>query len=378
MTAEEFQILYKKYLEGNCTPEEEAALLTYKDEIELLDGSWESNLGNQTEIHDRLKHRIYESRYGKPRRNNYGWLKVAATLLIVFAAGYFFLHKQKEKPAALVAAKPAVIVPGGNKAYLISSNGQRIVLNDARNGQLTVQGGTHVSKAKEGLLVYEKAANAAARGEVVYNTIGTPRGGQYWVTLSDGSKVLLNAASSLRFPVSFSGNERRVKLEGEAYFEISKNKQKPFIVEANGTSVQVLGTHFNVSAYADDNAVTTTLLEGSVRLNKGRANAMLIPGQQGIALNAQSSFLVQQADLKMVMAWKEGYFYFRNTDIKSIMKQVSRWYDVDFVYEQSELKNSLFGGKISKYKDISELLKNLELTGTIHFKIEGRRVIVMQ
>lgn len=376
MTTEEFQTLYKKFLEGNCTPEEEAALHAYQDEIKLLDDAWEHDLGDRQVIHDRLKDRIYQSRYGKAPRT-YGWLKIAAAVLITITAGYIFFIKKPQQPQQLVAAKQNIIKPGGNKAYLITSTGRQIVLTDAKNGQLAVQAGTNVSKAKDGLLVYQKGKSGSAAGEVIYNTIGTPRGGQYWITLADGSRVLLNAASSLRFPVTFSGKERRVILQGEAYFEVAKNKKMPFIVEANGTSVQVLGTHFDVSAYGDDNAVTTSLLEGSVRLTKGAASAMLIPGQQGIAFNSKTNFQVQQADMKVVMAWKEGYFFFRNTDIKSIMKQMSRWYDVDFVYEPT-LKNDLFGGKISKYKDITELLKNLELTGTIHFKIDGRRVIVMQ
>lgn len=377
MTTEEFQTLFKKYLEGKCTPEEEAALRAYKDQIELLDDNWDNDLGDKNEIHDRLQQRIYASRYRQPARR-YLWLKIAATVLIAFSAFYVFLARQHEEPRTAAAAPKSVIQPGGNKAYLIASNGQRIELNNVRNGQLMVQAGTRVSKAKDGQVIYKYDPGKMVDEGLVYNTIGTPRGGQYQITLSDGSKVLLNAASFLKFPVAFSGKERRVMLQGEAYFEVAKNKKMPFIVDANGTSVYVLGTHFNVSAYQDDNAVTTTLLEGSVRLKKGVANTMLVPGQQGITLKAQSGFQVQQADLKIVMAWKEGYFFFRNTNIQNIMKQAARWYDVEVVYQQPELANKLFGGKISKYRDISELLKNLELTGTIHFKIEGRRIIVMQ
>jgi ferric-dicitrate binding protein FerR (iron transport regulator) len=220
----------------------------------------------------------------------------------------------------------------------------------------------------------EKQTNSSAD---VINTITTPRGGQYQVILSDGTKVWLNSATSLRFPVAFTGNSRNVELNGEAYFEVTKNAEKPFTVQANGTTTQVLGTHFNVNAYNDNAEVTTTLLEGSVRLQKGRTNAMLVPGEQGTILNNGISIAIKTADIEEVMAWKKGYFIFHDENIINIMKQVSRWYDVDVEYENG-VKDKEFGGTVSRYKDITELLNNMELTQAIHYKLEGRRLYIMR
>jgi ferric-dicitrate binding protein FerR (iron transport regulator) len=210
------------------------------------------------------------------------------------------------------------------------------------------------------------------------NTITTPRGGQYQVILEDGTKVQLNAASSIKFPEFFNGANREIELDGEAYFEVAKDKAHPFIVKANGTQVQVFGTHFNINAYSDNPDITTTLLEGSVKMSKGTAAVMLLPGQQGIVNQNGSSIKVSQADIEANMAWINGFFIFHDQNIINIMRQVSRWYDVDIQYQDAEVQENEFGGTISKYKDIKELLDNIKLTGSIHYKIEGRRVIIMK
>ncbi|MDB5117626.1 MAG: FecR family protein [Mucilaginibacter sp.] len=381
----EFTRLYSKYLAGECTPHELELLDEYQDELDLMDFDWHGEPIDQQEIHDRIWLRVSESRKAsvKSKLKKFRQLQVAAAILLIAAPFALWIIKsqhKKDENKALSKNNHSKVTPGGNKAFLTMANGSIITLTDARNGQLATQAGIQISKSKNGMLVYhfgkadEKQTNSSAD---VINTITTPRGGQYQVILSDGTKVWLNSATSLRFPVAFTGNSRNVELNGEAYFEVTKNAEKPFTVQANGTTTQVLGTHFNVNAYNDNAEVTTTLLEGSVRLQKGRTNAMLVPGEQGTILNNGISIAIKTADIEEVMAWKKGYFIFHDENIINIMKQVSRWYDVDVEYENG-VKDKEFGGTVSRYKDITELLNNMELTQAIHYKLEGRRLYIMK
>ncbi|MEX8547377.1 MAG: FecR family protein [Mucilaginibacter sp.] len=359
-------------------------LNNYQDEVTFIHTGWEDEKVNKQEVQARVWQRLNESRNTalKPEKNklgNFNVLKIAVVLLIALSASLIFFNRKLDKVSSssfVARVEHQSIHSDENKAILTLSNGSTITLTGAKNGKLITQNGIQISQAKDGMLEYKFNSDKRSINDTGDNTIATPRGGQYQVVLSDGTKVWLNAASSLRFPVTFTGSYRKVELTGEAYFEVAKNKKKPFILNANGTNVQVLGTHFNVSAYADDAAVTTTLLEGSVRLVRAETIAILKPGEQGTSLNNQTTIKVEKADIEQVIAWKNGYFLFDNTDIHTIMKQAARWYDVDVVYQGSV--NKYYGGKISKYKDINELLKNLELTGTIHFKVEGRRVTVIQ
>jgi ferric-dicitrate binding protein FerR (iron transport regulator) len=385
ITKEEFLTLYEKFNNGQCTPAEKELLDTYVDEMKLLEGGWGNDLIKEEDVHARIWQRLSKSRRVVPiapqKGNKYLWLKVAAVLLLSFLIGLLFINNEKPKPQPTVAkTKQKVILPGGNKAYLTMADGSRIILNDAKNGDLVTKPGLKVSKTSNGMLVYhinKTNGNTTVNAKPEYNTITTPRGGQYQVILDDGTKVWLNAASSLRFPQAFTGKQREVELTGEAYFEVAKNKAKPFMVQTNGTQVQVLGTHFNVNAYGDNNGVTTTLLEGSVRMASGKSTVMLTPGQQGITGKNGAPILVSNADMEETMAWKNGLFVFHDASIVNIMKQVSRWYDVDVEY-LDDVQYNEFGGVISKYKSITELLNIMELTRSIHYKIEGRRVIIMK
>jgi len=385
ITKEEFLTLYEKFNNGQCTPAEKELLDTYVDEMKLLEGGWNNDLIKEEDVHARIWQRLSESRRVVPiapqKGHKYLWLKVAAVLLLSFLVGLFFINNEKSSPQPTVAKiKQKVILPGGNKAYLTMADGSRIILNDAKNGDLVTKPGLKVSKTSNGMLIYhfhKTADNTSLNTKPEYNTITTPRGGQYQVILDDGTKVWLNAASSLRFPQAFTGKQREVELTGEAYFEVAKNKAKPFMVQANGTQVQVLGTHFNINAYGDNGGVTTTLLEGSVRMASGKSTVMLTPGQQGTAGKNGAPILVNNADMEETMAWKNGLFVFHDASIENIMKQVSRWYDVDVAY-LDDVQNNEFGGAISKYKSITELLNIMELTRSIHYKIEGRRVIIMK
>ena len=273
------------------------------------------------------------------------------------------------------------IEAGENKAILTLGDGSRIILDDAKNGILANQGGNSVLKAAEGEIIYsfineiKDPLTENQQVPVIYNTIETPKGGKFQIVLPDGSKVWLNAASSLRFPTVFNGSKRQVELKGEAYFEVSHDKSKIFEVNTRNQVVQVLGTHFNINAYLDEPTVNTTLLEGSVRVSDLRTNIsqLLKPGEQS-QLSEQID-VINLKDTNEAVAWKEGYFQFDEADIKTVMRQIERWYDVSVVYE-GNLPNYRFGGEIERNLSLLQVLKVLEKT-KVHFRLDGREVTVM-
>lgn len=311
----------------------------------------------------------------------------AAVLLIVTIIGFYSRenHNQKKEGISKTDNRHYKndILPGGNKAMLILADGAKILLDEADNGVLATQAGIKIRKIG-GQVVYEASGQLKSGSEFSYNTITTPCGGQYQVALPDGSKVWLNAASSLRFPASFSGKERKVELTGEAYFEIAKNKNMPFKVISANQSVEVLGTHFNINAYPDEATINTTLLEGRVKVSQlANGNSLrnaavlrtqlLKPGQEA---RLKDDIRILNVDAEQAIAWKEGSFIFSKENIESIMRKVSRWYDVEVRYE-GNITREEFIGSVSRYERVSELLSVLELTGLVHFKIEGRRITVM-
>jgi transmembrane sensor len=305
-------------------------------------------------------------------------MTAAAAIVLMLTAGYWFYSQQKtgttQQPVAAEQVNDAA--PGGNKAILTLADGSAVVLDTANNGMLSQQGSTRVQKTADGKLAYNSTSSGS--NEVLYNTIATPRGGQYQMTLADGSRVWLNAASSLRFPVAFNGKERIVELTGEAYFEVAKNKSKPFKVKVAGTSeVEALGTHFNVHAYADEAAVTTTLLEGKVKVNGNKTDELiLIPGEQSQFYTNGELTKNKTADAEAVLAWKNGKFNFGDeASIETVMRQIARWYDVNVEY-RGTVKGSI-GGSISRNVNASKVFEMLEMTGVVKFKIEGKKVIVM-
>lgn len=321
----------------------------------------------------------------KPLLVRFRWL-AAAVVLLTLSVGLYFYRQVVPEPAKVFPEHVrADIAPGGNKAILILADGSEISLTDAENGALARQAGITIRKTAEGQVIYDAGAasgseNEVSNGQPKYNTIATPRGGQYQVNLPDGTKVWLNAASALTFPQSFCKlKERHVVLNGEAYFEVAKNKHQPFKVmttvrpdqEGREQVIEVLGTHFNVNAYQDEESIVTTLLEGSIRLNN---KLTLKPNQQSIF--AYDHFHVIPADTEEAVAWKNGYFMFANEDLRSIMRKISRWYNVEIVY-QGKTTDNTFIGTVSRFKEVSEVLNILELTKTVHFKIEGRKITVM-
>lgn len=309
------------------------------------------------------------------------WFSVAAILLVCISITLLKTNNTTHIGNNRLAgnSNKLVIVPGGNKATLTLSNNKVIVLNNAANGVLANLGSSNVRTVHNAELVYKNSPGntTSAIDENAINTLSTPRGGQYQVVLSDGTKVWLNSASSISYPVAFTGNERRVKLTGEAYFEVAKNKDKPFYVSMNNVQVRVLGTHFNIAAYNNDDDVTATLLEGSVQVTKNNSMSLLKPGQQAVVPDGNDDIHVAPADIEQVMAWKNGYFSFNDENITDIMKRVSRWYDVEVEYKDN-IKDQQFGGIYDRSKSLTDLLHYLEKLGKVHFEIEGRRVIVMK
>jgi ferric-dicitrate binding protein FerR (iron transport regulator) len=379
MSPQEFIDLYEKYLSGNCTPEEIAQIKLYKDSFELRDLPWSTEMGNKEDIRDDILRKL-NNEIARPQKSIKRYW-IAAAAVMIFAIGLIWITNQKKQDPttgltgnSITTAKGSV-VPGTNKATLTLSDGSSIDLTDSKKGLLSKQGSVAVGKSGEGEIVYDAKNGEANSAAILYNTISTPRGGQYQVVLSDGTKVWLNASSSIKFPTVFTGHERNVELTGEAYFEVAKNKDMPFKVAVGNMSVEVLGTHFNVEAYKDEELIKTTLLEGSVKLLTGNREAYLKPGQQG-ALNQQQAFNIRSVNTEEAIAWKNGYFIFNNENIQSIMKKISRWYDVEVIYN-GKVDERDFGGTVSRFDSVTDVLKSLELTGTVHFKMEGRRIIVM-
>jgi ferric-dicitrate binding protein FerR (iron transport regulator) len=264
------------------------------------------------------------------------------------------------------------IAPGTNRAVLVLADGSSVLLDDAEQGELSRQANAIINKTADGQIVYENQAGAELV-PLVYNTISTPRAGQYRLTLTDGTKVWLNAATSLQFPASFPGKERRVKLTGEAYFEVASNASQPFIVETPQQSIEVLGTHFNVNAYEEETQTKTTLLEGKVKVQTGSSVRVIKPGEQAASMQP-GSLRVSEADTEEAIAWKNGYFKFNKADIQTIMRQLERWSDVEVEY-MGAVPTDLFVGKINRSENISGVLRILELS-KVQFKIENRKIIV--
>lgn len=303
----------------------------------------------------------------------------AAVLIFLFlsAGAYFYFSNDPQKQIAKTDTSESQLIndvaPGGNKAVLTLADGTLIVLDSAANGTLSQQGNTKIIKLNNGKLSYNTLIEKP--GEVLYNTISTPKGGQYQIVLADGSKVWLNAASSLHFPTSFIGKERNVKLTGEGYFEIAKNAIMPFHVSINGMKVEVLGTHFNVNAYVDEPSVKTTLLEGSVKINTGNTTGLLKPGQQA-QVNKEKKLKLVSADIEEAVAWKNGFFSFSNADLQTVLRQLARWYNVEVIYK-GNIPLREFKGEMQRDLNLSEALEILE-KNNVHYKIDNKTIVVTQ
>lgn len=385
-----FENLYQRYVDGTCTKEERAALLSIiaanpndPQLAGLLDGTWNKidTAGLQPlDDPEGMLHRIL-GQQKKTTVKKIGWYPYAVAASIVMVLGVAIYLYTSRTPAVITPTPTVVnIPPGTNKATLTLADGKVITLDSTAEGEIANQAGIIIRKTQDGQLVYDivKDQKTQDQGSLAYNTIVTPRGGQYQVNLPDGTKIWLNAASSLKYPAVFNSKQRRVELTGEAYFEVAKDKAHPFIVATDKQEVQVLGTHFNINSYADENATKTTLLEGSVKvsskgdLSSRRDDVILKPGQQS-ALRG-NDLNVYPVDTEEAIAWKNGDFQFNEADLSSIMRQLSRWYNVDVSFEKKPTAE-LFHFTASRNISLADMQKIFEING-INFKIEGRTLIV--
>jgi transmembrane sensor len=303
------------------------------------------------------------------------YIAAAALTGLVALTGILWWAKRNEVSDSTVAVNVYKndVKPGGNHAILTLANGTHIMLDSAGQGNLVSQGGAQLIKVDSGNLAYK--AMDSNHNTISYNTLATPAGGKYQVTLSDGTRVWLNALSSIRFPTTFKGSIRSVDLTGEAYFEVAKDKRKPFHVNANGVDVQVLGTEFNVNAYPDEPSIKTTLVQGSVRLAKANATLLLKPGEEGQTSGTSGLVLDKDVDIDQALAWKNGKFSFEGADIRTIMRQIGRWYNVEVRY-QGDPGDYLFDGQIGRDLNLSEVLAGLSKSN-VHFKIDGNVLTVL-
>jgi len=372
----DFLKLIEKYLNGSASPEELNAIENYyshfSDDPDITDNLNEEKISAlKASLRQKIDTKINRAEKQVIPLYKRRSFQVAASILLFLMIGLFITNKLKKEPAKF-QAENYDLAPGSNKATLILADGSKIDLAAEKNGTLKTQPGSQVIKQNE-QLTYSTARGKTV-AEITYNTLTTPRGGQYEVTLADGTKVWLNAASSLKFPTAFTGSERVVELTGEAYFEVTHNSKQPFKVKTANQIVQDIGTQFNVNSYADEDAAATTLVEGSVKIFDAGRQTMIKPGQQYLLKANGVPEVRNDVDIDEVTAWKNGRFQFNNADIKTIMRQISRWYNVDVEYS-GQVPASTYHGRISRNSNASAVLKILELSG-IDFTIERGKIIV--
>ena len=394
------EYLLQRYADKTCTAEERAQLMQLlqhpendadlQQSIDKLISERDTHFTMPDDAAEAVLHTILQT--GKtpviPINNNYSrrvsmWrrLAVAASIaLLVSVGGWFWLTRAPSTETVKTAGKPSKngdILPGGNKALLTLDDGSTIILDSTSNGIVAQQGGATVLKSGNGQLAYDVSQKGSEK--ILYNTLITPRGGQYQLVLPDGSKVWLNSGSSIRYPTSFTGKERKIHLSGEAYFEVAKNAAMPFKVNVNGkTEVEVLGTHFNINSYTDEPSINTTLLEGRMRVTSFASHdtRLIAPGEQAQLKENGQIDVNRSVNIDQVMAWKNGVFNFDDADLPIVLRQLSRWYDIDIVYE-GPVPQREFGGKMQRDLNLSQILRILE-KNNVHYKTEKQKLIIMK
>jgi len=387
MKADRLYTLFQRYLEQSASPEEQIEFLKALSDPSHADilKNWIEEHWEKESLPKHLSHRESEDLYKSIRKviiprkkilNLTSSYRAAAAVLIVavLITGAYFLgiNSQRKVSHKMVAQTHDVKAPGISLARITLDNGHTLYLDSLKQGSLALHKGVTLIKMKSGQIGYKGTSE-----KTVYNTLSNPRGSKtISITLSDGTKIWLNAASKLRYPIVFTGKERKVEVSGEAYFEVAKNPEMPFIVDINDKEqLKVLGTHFNVNAYIDEYIIKTTLLEGSVQVTFPAGKVVLKPNEQ-VRQDKLGKIQVIKADINKVMAWKQNMFYFNDTNIESIMNSLSRWYDIKVEYKSDDVKQLAFGGIISRRANVSAILNLLKKTGTVDFEIRGRTVIV--
>nr|WP_295872419.1 FecR domain-containing protein [uncultured Chitinophaga sp.] len=302
------------------------------------------------------------------------WFKYAAAAAIfglLLAGTWKFATRRQHKMAPLAAGKP--VNPGTAQPLLILGDGSRVSLDSVANGTIAQQGNARIVKLANGQVAYQLTGND--NSHILYNTMQTPHGCMYQLTLPDGSRVWLNAASSIRYPTTFAADRRQVEVTGEAFFDIVKDDRKPFTVTVNQLDIRVLGTAFNVMAYPDETTVRTTLVQGAINVSNGGAGQLLHPGEQATMAAGGGPFRISKPNLEEILSWKNGEFYFQDTHIETIMREVARWYNVDVSYE-GNMNGITLSGIVSRNEPVAQLLKALEMTKMVRFRIDGNRIVV--
>lgn len=385
MSETRLTILFERFLSKTCSAAEKqelAVLLLSNDQQEAINGllekAWAAT-GAESDLDPQKADQLFQSivqpepvvipRIQRIHFRKSRWWAAAAILIMVGVGSYFaFLAPRSPKGGVPLAEMTQDVNPGTYKAKLKLADGTEIILDSAALGELAKQGNTSVVN-KDGQLVY-----TGNGGDVLYNTVSTAKGETYTMKLADGSMIWLNSASSIYFPVTFPGKERRIEVTGEVYVKVAKNAEKPFIASANGMEVLALGTEFNINAYLDEEHINTTLVEGSVKVSNGSSVTLLQPGQQ-TQLSSDGKFTAARSvNMDEVTGWKEGWFHFESADLKTILRQFSRWYDVDVVYEGPVTDRRFFGvvKRSSTLKNVLEMLQD----NNIKFTIEGKKLIV--
>jgi len=393
-TGDRINELFQRFVQNTCTRNEMDELYAWiqdnrEEDLQLLMDERFNNITDTSKADtvdwEHMYRQIVETKRVTPVKRLWYRVAVAASvLLIVSLLGYYIINRQTGRTKDIVKRDSVlhdITAPQSTRAMIVLSNGEKVYLDSAVAGQLATQGNTKLEKLSSGEIVYQKTA-VANDEEIKFNTLSNPRGSQVVsLALADGTKVWLNAGSSLTYPVAFIGTERKVSITGEAYFEVSKDATKPFRVHFSSAGrqgdVEVLGTHFNVNAYDDEPAIKTTLLEGSVKMSAigNRQSAILKPGEQ-VSLS-QSSHLSHPIPVQTdaVMAWKNGLFNFKDADIQTVMRQIARWYDVEVEYQG--IPKDKYAGEMSRQSQLSNVFTILETMGGVQFKIEGKKVTVI-
>jgi ferric-dicitrate binding protein FerR (iron transport regulator) len=386
MDIQQAKELLRRYHEGKCTPQENEVIETWYNEL-IKTGELQWNEGEKAVMQQILEARIMKQLNAEQDNNKqirsastisfsprFHWWAAASVVFLLGVAGYFLVHVKKAGSRQVAKVKfEDVKAPQLSKALITFANGQKIYLDSLHKGGLSMPGSVKLVKLPNGEIAYQQTAGEAT-GQMKYNTLSNPRGSKVInMILADGSKVWLNAGSSLTYPVSFHSKERKVCVTGEAYFEVFHDASKPFVVSNGSMNIKVLGTHFNVNAFHDNGDTKVTLLQGSVKINNGNASGILKPGEQA---SVTTEIKIQaDVDVDEVMAWKNGYFQFNNASLQSVLKEISRWYDVDVLYEGSNRPRA-FAGEMQRDLSLSEVLKILE-RNKVNFRIEGKKLIVL-
>ncbi len=376
--------MIKRYVDGTANAEEILFIEAYYKHLDKEANILDQLKAEELETLGEIGFQRVLANINQPTKNRksipfYKYI-AAAVVFIAFISGFLYFSKDNviEPNKLIVKGNKIDVLPGVDKAILILSDGSKIVLDDAKNENIVEKAGLVISKTTDGQLLYKVSSTLPKSATIAYNTISTSKGNQYQILLPDGTKVWLNAASSLKYPEVFTGNERKVILSGEAYFEVAKNKDMPFIVQTRNQDVQVLGTHFNINSYSDEQSIKTTLLEGAIKVTNANFSKILKPGEQSLVENngLGNINVIKNIDVDSEIAWKKGLFSFNNVALKTILIQLERWYDIKIDYQS--IPDKRYNGMVPRKSNLSEVLNMLELTGNISFKIEeGRRLKVI-